>query len=82
MDTHKSVMVVLPSDGEERAAREQGLNFTQIKSGRARTYTPEEIEEFSKTYPEATWPYSVWYRERKFNQLLQSSSCVLRGDKE
>jgi hypothetical protein len=44
------VRVSLPLDGEEQRARNFGINYTQIRSGKVKIFTPEEIEEFARSY--------------------------------
>jgi len=75
----KPVHVVLPSDYEEQKARRLGKNYVKIRSKKPKVYTKAEIEEFSKTFPEASWPFDVWFAERQRNQLIQSKGCMIRG---
>ena len=70
--------VVLPSDMEQLAAEIEKGNYTKFRSGKVRTYTPEEITELAKTRLECRIPLSVIESEKRWNWLLESKGCALR----
>ncbi len=74
---HRKENVVLPSDSEEREAKKVGKNYVRIRSGRVRIFTKEEIEALD--HPESSYPFNIWYLERKWNWLINSKGCRLGG---
>lgn len=71
--------VVLPSDAEARRAKQEGKNYTKMRSGRAKVYSQEELEIFAKNHPESSYPFSLWDLERKWYWLVNSKGCKTRG---
>ncbi len=81
-NSYRPAHVILPSDNEEREARLKGKNFTQLKSSRPKVYSDKEIQRFNRICPEVQWSFIAWDAERKWHQLIESNSCMIRGEKK
>ena len=77
----KKEHVVFPSDFEEIRATLKGKSYVRIRSGSVKTYTPEEIEIFSKNHPETHEPFIAWWFERTWHWVVDSKSATIRGGK-
>jgi len=70
--------VVLPSDYADQEIRKSGLNYTRIRSGKAKIFNQKEIEDFVKARPEPALPYQIWKRELRWRMLIESKGCRIR----